>query len=690
MTEGEVRERRKERKKEKEGVKVSFLCSFLIENCCRIFGEEITSLNRDLSVSSDNREDGSDICSFQLIDSSYDSLENELNDDTDSTFGDLNKKRGQDNRSRDSVLTLSDCDLDQNEVEEEVQIKVLPRSKPMEISSRLHHKSTSHEQSENESLCSNTSGYSSTTVSDVFRGLRRHRRCSEPTIALLASKLRQLNDCHENAARKTSCDAVMSHEEENYLKQLRTLQVEGQKLINRSVTLGIDVSRCSITNQNAEKKDMNNQLQPPSPVRLNICSRNSCSSLSSPGTSPSGSSMSSLDSAFSQFSDYSVFTPSEVASPLDSVFRSQRRQGELSPDLMMSSPFSSVHVSSEVSSSLKPASSSSNAVGMGKDSLECMAQKSPIALRPSTWLKNGTCTVKKWSLKKKEKASRQEEKCSNCVKITVCKADTEYFNVLEDHLCQQKEDAPKSPVPTEVLNAMLKGGICNLSLSQEEKKVKSSLLCQVGTKDKRLNTTQQLNNQNIADKGGENMSCSSISGQSTFPNSNKLSLADKDLSHIPQTVFYGQNVSLPVQMSKRPPFNSFCLDGPQLLNSKPQSSHNQADVSSDDFEQLAKDSIKKTSVCKDTGAHATKFKKNKVLPSNMSSECKIASLKPENHFCVSSQLTKGGEDYFFQPDLHKSLKNKNVASKMEHHTECCSNPEFEAIDQSFFAEGSYV
>nr|XP_033805685.1 rho GTPase-activating protein 20 isoform X2 [Geotrypetes seraphini] len=653
--------------------KVSFFVQFLIENCRRIFGEEITSLNRDLSVSCDNREDGSDICSFQLIDSSYDSLENELNDDTDSAFSDLNKKRGQDNRSRDSVLTLSDCDLDQNEVEE-IQIKQLPRSKPVEISCRLHHNSTSHEHSENESLCSSTSGYSSTTMSDAFRGLRQHRRCSEPTIALLASKLSQLNYSHESAARKTSCDAVMSHEEENYLKQLRSLQVEGQKLINRSMTLGIDVSRCGITNQNAEKKDINNQLQPPSPMRQNSCSRNSCSSLSSPGTSPSGSSMSSLDSAFSQFSDYSLFTPSETVSPLDSIFHSQRKQGELSPDRMTSIPFSSVHVSTEVNSSPKQASSS-NAAGMGKDSLEGMAQKNLIALHPNTWLKNGTCTVKKWSLRKKEKASRQEEKCSNYVKITVCKAD--YFNALEDHLCQQKEDVPKSPMATELLNAMMKGGICNLSPCQEKMQIKSSLLCQEEAKYKRLNTTQQQNNQNVAGKDREDMDFNLVSGQSTSPNSNKLPLVDKDLGHIPQTVFYGQNVSLSVQMSKRPPFNS-------------QSSHNQAVVSCDDLEHLAKDNVKKTSACKDTGVHAIKFKKNKILPSNMSSECKIGSLKTENHFCVSPKLTKAGEDYFFQPDLHKCLKNKEVTGKIEHHTECCSNPEFEEIDQSVFAEESYV
>ncbi|XP_029458350.1 rho GTPase-activating protein 20 [Rhinatrema bivittatum] len=669
--------------------KVSFFVQFLIENCCKIFGEEVTSLNSDLSLRSDNREDGSDICSFQLIDSSYDSLENELNDDTDSMFSDLNKKRGQDNRSRDSVLTLSDCDLDSNEVEE-IPIKLPPRSKPVEISSRLHHKSLSQEHSENESLCSSTSGYSSTTVSDAFRGSRRHRRCSEPTIALLASKLSQLNGPHENAARKTSCDAVMSRTEENYLKQLRSLQVEGQKLIDRSVTLGIDVSKSTVTNQNGVKKDTNNRLLPSSPLRLNICTRNSCSSLSSPGTSPSGSSMSSLDSAFSQFSDYSLFTPNETASPLDCIFHSQRKKGELSPDFMSSSPLSGVHLGSEVSSSPNQASSN-NTVCMGKNSLEGMAQKNLITLHPSTWLKNGACTMKNWSLRKKEKASKQEEKYSNSVKITVCKAQTEYFNALEDHLYQQQGDAPKGLVATEVPNVAVKGGTCNFSPCQEEMQLNSSLFCQVEGKDKRLNTSQPLTNQNIVDKSGEEEERNSISVQSTVSKSNKLSLVEKEHSHIPQTVFYGQNISLVVQTNKRPSFNSFCLDAPQLLNSRPQSSHGQTVVSSDGHEHLIKDNISKTALCKGTSIQATVFKKNKVLPSDMNPEGNRASHETENRICVSPKLSSAGEDYFFQPNIHKCLKKSTeVTSTKECHTECCCNPKFEEIEQSLFAEESYV
>uniref|UniRef100_A0A8C3PBB2 Rho GTPase-activating protein 20 n=1 Tax=Chrysemys picta bellii TaxID=8478 RepID=A0A8C3PBB2_CHRPI len=422
--------------------KVSVLVQFLIENCCRIFGEEISTLFGDILIRCDNREDGSDLSSFHLNDSSYDSLENELNDDVDSSFSDLLKKRGQDNRSRDSVLTLSDCDLDQPEVEE-IKIQLPPKSKPVRISTGSHHESALQDQSENESLCSSTSGCSSVTVPDARKSLRRQRRCSEPTIGLLASKFSHISGVHENAVRKASCDAVLSHVDEDCLKQLRSLQVEGQKLINQSLVMGIDVGQSGTVDQNGEKKDLSNCLLPPPLLRLNICSRTSCSSLSSPGTSPSGSSMSSLDSAFSQFSDYSVFTPTETSSPLDCAFQPQKKHGELSPEF---NPFSGVHLGAGLSSFPNQASSSSS-VGVRKES-----QKSPVTLHPSTWLKNGASTMKNWTLRKKERVSKQEEKKKSVVKITL-EPQTDSSDASEDNLCQEQRQVLKTLMSTGGINA---------------------------------------------------------------------------------------------------------------------------------------------------------------------------------------------------------------------------------------------
>uniref|UniRef100_A0A670Y7Q1 Rho GTPase activating protein 20 n=1 Tax=Pseudonaja textilis TaxID=8673 RepID=A0A670Y7Q1_PSETE len=376
-----------------------------------------------------------DLSSFHLNDSSYDSLENELNDCTDPAFNNLFKKRGKENRSRDSVLTLSDCDLDSPEAGD-AQIKLPIKSQPVSISVGFHHKSSSREHSENESLCSITSGYSSTAISDVLKSSRRHRRCSEPTIGLLDSKFTPLGGFHESAVRKASCDAVLSHTNEDYLEQFRSLQVEGQKLINQNLVTGIEVSsKDGPESHISEKKDVSNRLLLPPPLRLNICSRTSCSSLSSPGTSPSGSSMSSLDSAFSQFSDYSVFTPTEASSPLDCASQPQRKFGEVSPDF---NPFSGVHLGSGVSTFSNQANNNqtSSLIPIKKDNLEWLPHKNPVTLHPSTWLKSGASTMKNWTLRKRERASKQDEKKNTSVKITL---DSTAFPSKSDVVQRQQE-----------------------------------------------------------------------------------------------------------------------------------------------------------------------------------------------------------------------------------------------------------
>lgn len=271
-----------------------------------------------------------DVASLHLNDSSYDSLENEANDEADSSSSDWIKNRDQDNRSRESVFTLSDGDSEQTEVDE-IQSKT--KSKQLTISVDVHRKFSSQENSEKESLCSGALGFSSAATSGVLKALRRHRRSSEPAIGLLAPSFTHSGGSHEKAARKASCDVVLSHEDEDYLRQLRSLQMEGQKLINQSLIIGINVGKSDNTNQNVEKKDLSHCLLPPTPEGLNICSGFSSSSLSSPGTSPSVSSMSSLDSAFSQFSDQSVFTPTETTSPFDiSTFQSVKKHEETAAD----------------------------------------------------------------------------------------------------------------------------------------------------------------------------------------------------------------------------------------------------------------------------------------------------------------------------------------------------------------------
>ncbi|XP_035267600.1 rho GTPase-activating protein 20 isoform X2 [Anguilla anguilla] len=255
---------------ESEGTKkVSEVVRFLIEHCCEVLGEDIASLFGRFPERASSREHGSDVSSFQLNDSSYDSLENELNEDGGSPLQSLRLHKGkQENRSRDSVLTLSDdCDLDSSCLE------LPPLARPRK--------------------------FTSATQQPPPRALRDgpapepdappprwQRRCSEPALSLPLSSHAPSSASHLPVSRKSSYDAVTNC---NVFGEERDL--------SRGGGAG-EVSRGVPPPPLCRKPK-----HPSSALRLDT----SLSSLSSPATSPSGSSMSSLDSAFSQGSaDYTI------------------------------------------------------------------------------------------------------------------------------------------------------------------------------------------------------------------------------------------------------------------------------------------------------------------------------------------------------------------------------------------------
>lgn len=562
-------------------------------------------------------------------------MENELNDCTDPAFDNLFKKRGKENRSRDSVLTLSDCDLDSPEAGD-AQIKLPIKSQPVSISVGFHHKSSSREHSENESLCSITSGYSSTAISDVLKSSRRHRRCSEPTIGLLDSKFTPLGGFHESAVRKASCDAVLSHTNEDYLEQFRSLQVEGQKLINQNLVMGIEVSsKDGPESHISEKKDVSNRLLLPPPLRLNICSRTSCSSLSSPGTSPSGSSMSSLDSAFSQFSDYSVFTPTEASSPLDCASQPQRKFGEVSPDF---NPFSGVHLGSGVSAFSNQANNNqtSSLIPIKKDNLEWLPHKNPVTLHPSTWLKSGASTMKNWTLRKRERASKQDEKKNTSVKITL-----ESTFPSESNLAQGQQGTGN--ICATDVNSVV-GHLGNGS-PQEVGQLTSLPFCVMEAQEKRLKALELLAEQSKEEEEEEN-----------------------------STVF------LPY---KPPP--------PSL---KPQSQNKpkpEADLGAD-HQWVTERKLNETAHF--PGVAVQQAADSKTDKSSLSRQPKDADINLENECCASSRPSDKAEDKCsFQMAPNNSFSKTpegTDANKMEWLKKLCSDPKFKDTDQNFFTEESYV
>ncbi|XP_070832492.1 rho GTPase-activating protein 20 [Chaetodon trifascialis] len=286
---------------EGEGTKkVCELVRFLIENCCSVLGEDVTSLFRSFSQKSSSSDHGSDVSSFQMNDSSYDSLENELNDDPESPYQEqlpLRDKDKPDSRSRDSVITLSDCDPDPDP-ESDLQLQLPPLARPRRFSPAVRQPRTRQ-------------------ANGQSQGPRRLRRSSEPALALASTTpsatVTVHTDNHRLPVRKASYDAAMegeAEEDEVFLEQgLSVLQLKEEE------EDGCEKGGAKVQNGGRRKL----KHTPPPPLRLDA----SCSSLSSPATSPTGSSLSSLDSAFSQYStDYATngVIPLAEPAPLSPVF----------------------------------------------------------------------------------------------------------------------------------------------------------------------------------------------------------------------------------------------------------------------------------------------------------------------------------------------------------------------------------
>lgn len=217
-----------------------------------------------------------------MNDSSYDSLENELNDEPESPCQEqlpLRDKDKPDSRSRDSVITLSDCDPDPDpEAELLLQLPQLARPRRFSPAARQLRPRQANGQSQ---------------------GPRRLRRSSEPALTLESatpsSTVTALVNAQRQPVRKASYDAAMEGQGEGLFLEQRLSALQLKEVEEESSKKG----GAKVQNGGRRKE----KHLPPPPLRLDA----SCSSLSSPATSPTGSSLSSLDSAFSQYStDYTT------------------------------------------------------------------------------------------------------------------------------------------------------------------------------------------------------------------------------------------------------------------------------------------------------------------------------------------------------------------------------------------------
>lgn len=192
--------------------------------------------------------------------------------------------------------------------------KLFPKSKPVAISVACYSAMSSHGHPRKQPFDSGTSGYSLPHTDEAVKSSRRPHCCPEPSTddqRCSLSYLRWDGD-YSKKQHKFSCEAGYLHGEEGYLKWHNSLQMEGQKLINQNLVLGIKVGKSSATNPNTEKF---------SPSRLNICSRMSYSSTSSLRHLPIW-----LITAFFQIFEHSMFIPAETFCPIDCTFQAQREQ----------------------------------------------------------------------------------------------------------------------------------------------------------------------------------------------------------------------------------------------------------------------------------------------------------------------------------------------------------------------------
>ncbi|XP_048387986.1 rho GTPase-activating protein 20-like [Stegostoma tigrinum] len=650
--------------KESESTKkVALFVQFLIENCCKIFGDGfMTPFGVLSSRKCEGRDDGSDLTSFQMHDSCYDSLENELNNDTDSTLSHLMSKRNQDNQSRDSVLTWSDCDLEQPE-DEESHVQVLASQ------SRI----VSCPFSDNDLLDSYIYDYA---TDRGLAGSRRCRRCSEPNISPPASQFTECCQNHDTVIRKASYDATMTHSDDNYLAQLQMLQIEDQRLINCSLHKGIDQETSNNGSHKVAQKvwHSSSRLQPPPPFKLNVTSKTISSSLSSPGTSPSGSSMSSTDSALTHNAECSVLDENFSAS-------SSAVQARKGPPALVASP-SMLKCCSGLQSPIQGHStaitSTSTATEKPKESCnlteeisKCIIEKDPVTLHSSSWLKKSGC----WTLKRKERGYKLKSKHGP------------FF--VDKELADGKLTV--SPVAAEDVAQKLNRSQLVNPLSFQKPIRSPPQSAGVRRKGVKVQSPKRLVQHGHCDS--QELIDSSVTCRSHL-----LSTANQtppELDKIPWTIFYGQHSKLCLQSTPHQQSRSFSLRekfSQRVVNPHLSELVTCAYVGTQSPGEISESAANPDVPVKTDGV----LQEKKPFPLTSGLCANEQEFPSTCSTALSHSAAKAVEDYFLQIDAKKYfLKTQEVTDavlqcKKKWQNKCCSDPKFGDFEQVFFSEESYV
>lgn len=554
-----------------------------------------------------------------MNDSSYDSLENELNDDPESPFQEqlpLRDKDKPDSRSRDSVITLSDCDPDPDP-EADLLLQLPPLARPRRFSPAVRQPRTRQ-------------------ANGPSQGPRRLRRSSEPALALEnttpAGTVTVHTGSHHLPPRKASYDAAMEGqrvEDEVFLEQrLSGLQLKEEE------EDGFEKGGAKV--QSGSRRKLKHA--PPPPLRLDA----SCSSLSSPATSPTGSSLSSLDSAFSQYStDYTTngVIPLAEPTPLSPQYPGRPQQSPRGSPPQREAPPQWPQPSQPLRTSQTPSH--------------------PHGLHPNTWFKK----ERRLSLKQPENGHLEEDMVNGKAHLT----SNGFSTGTQEALVTSRSGQQRSSSPPSYQQAMLQ-----LQRSR-------SPFYRGTEKPLTVRELRQLHDQTTP----------SPNNPSTHTGSDVTQrLAGNESAQPPQGVFYGQTATtLTIQRQKS---HSLC---PAVERQKGRRTLGHP--------RRASEPAKVTSSL-NPASSLTLGRSSTSKSQPQEGGLRVSEVEPkraEPRFCLSPSATRAVRDYFSsqgQDDADVCLRRSQevalaiVQGQREWQSRRCSDPRVDEFDQLFFAEESYV
>lgn len=553
-----------------------------------------------------------DVSSFQMNDSSYDSLENELNDDPESPYQEQLPLRDKpDSRSRDSVITLSDCEPDPDpETETDLLLQLPPLARPRRFSPAVRQPRTRQ-------------------ANGLSQGPRRLRRSSEPALALSttppSATVTAHADQHRVPTRKASFDAAMEGEGEEEEEDEVFLEQRLSRLQLKEERDACEKGGAKVQNGGRRKV----KQTPPPPLRLDA----SCSSLSSPATSPTGSSLSSLDSAFSQYStDYTSNGMIPLAEPPG--------RPQLSP--RGSPPQPHLTQSSQPPRTIQPPSH---------------------GVHPNTWLKKD----RRLSLRQSTNGQAEED-----LTVVNSKANTNNNGssvgsqevVMTNRLSQRRSSSP--PSYQQAMLQLQRGHSPFYRGTEKPLTVRELRVLQDQTGTHRLLKNSKSHTGEFTQR---------LAGECVQP---------------PQGVFYGQSTTTLVlkrQMSHSPPL----ADGYQGSRTLPRraSAPTKIDFATLTSKPSASRTLDRPRACKAPPRNGD-LRVSDVEPNHS-----LFSASPR--VCLSSSATETVRDYFTtQEQVDASLRRgqqvslASVQGTSEWQNQQCSDSRVDEFDQMLFAEESYV